>query len=508
MKSNLDTFPTRFKQHLPLVASLVLNPWISLGFAIVLALPLAAFSIHYALSLMIIWTAILSFSLERGTLDRILLPPFSVVIAWEAMGLGVGASLIALQAKGEVDPGTLKMQIVYLLMFPIMYGAFRLGHGPVRKMILPDKNPQFESEVIRPLVTVGWIMFSWRVIQLTVFAATGAEDRGDFSMVAQDQYFGIATYFNLFPRLSTLGFFLLPLVFSRTQVFGKWILAGLMTYYMVLAFAAGARGNVFFPILFIMVGLFFFRVLRSIKIDISAIVVSIAIFPLVIFMDHFRNTEAYKASRTIDLKNRLSAITEAKSRSSEASSTGEEGANTLLLGRALVGVMDATVYEMTPSPIPHAGAENFSGVLYTWVPFFLYRDRPILYDANAILIDYTGGVFTRTGKAITLPADLYRRFGWFAIPFGVAVAFWVYGRFCGWCYRIYFEKNALLGILLLLFTFSFFQARPFSTVLTTWWIFFYEIPKHLVLLYAGYWLLKNTGHVTRVRGALTYLKKG
>jgi hypothetical protein len=122
------------------------------------------------------------------------------------------------------------------------------------------------------------------------------------------------------------------------------------------------------------------------------------------------------------------------------------------------------------------------------------------------LIDYTGGVFTRTGKALTLPADLYRRFGWFGIPFGVAAAFWVYGRFCGWCYRIYFEKNALLGILLILFTFSFFQARPFSTVLTTWWIFFYEIPKHLVLLYAGYWLIQQGSKAKASRGALSYLK--
>jgi len=168
--------------------------------------------------------------------------------------------------------------------------------------------------------------------------------------------------------------------------------------------------------------------------------------------------------------------------------------------------MDATVYEMTPSPIPHAGAENFSAVLYTWVPYFLYRERPILYDANQVLIDYTGGVFTRTGKALTLPADLYRRFGWFGITFGVAAAFWVYGRFCGWCYRIYFEKNALLGILLILFTFSFFQGRPFSTVLTTWWIFFYEIPKHLVLLYGGYWFVKQSVRAKVPRGALSYLK--
>lgn len=506
MKNTSDFFPVRLKQHLPLLSLMVLNPWISLGFAIVLALSLTAFSVHFGLGILIIWTAIYAFYLERRTLDRVLLTPFGVVTAWEAIGLGVGVSMIVFQAKGMTDPGMLKMQIVYLLMFPIMYCAYRLGFGPGRKMIFPDKNPRFEVEVIQPLITVGWIMFFWRLVQLTIFAATGAEDRGDFGMNAREENFGFSTYFNLFPRLSSMGFFLLPLVFSRTQIFGKWILTVGMSYYMILAFATGARGNVFFPLLFIMVGLFLFRVLRIIKIDVTAIVVSVAIFPMVIFMDHFRNTDAYKSTRTMDLKNRLSAITEAKARSSEYASTGEEGANTVILGHALVGVMDATVYEMTPSPIPHAGAENFSAVLYTWVPYFLYRDRPILYDANQVLIDYTGGVFTRTGKALTLSADLYRRFGWIGIPFGVAAAFWVYGRFCGWCYRIYFEKNAFLGILLILFTFSFFQARPFSTSLTTWWIFFYEIPKHLVFLYGGYWLIQQGSKAKVSRGALSYLK--
>jgi hypothetical protein len=305
MKSNFDIFPARFKQHLPLASLLVLNPWISLGFAIVLALSLSPLSIHYGLSVIIIWTAIFSFYLERATLDRVLFIPFCVITVWEAMGLGVGIAMTASQAKGVIDTGMLKMQVVYLIMFPVMYGAYRLGFGPERKIIFPDKSAQFEDDVIRPLITVGWILFLWRVAQLTIFAATGAEDRGDFGMNAQEQNFGIATYFNLFPRFNSLGFFLLPLVFSRTHIFGKWILSGIMLYYMVLAFATGARGNVFFPLMFIMVGLFLFRVLRVIKLDITAIVISMGIFPMVIFMDHFRNTDAYKSTRTMDLKNRL-----------------------------------------------------------------------------------------------------------------------------------------------------------------------------------------------------------
>jgi hypothetical protein len=498
------SFPPRFVHHLPFASRLVLSPGLAFAACALAGLLASVFSIHYGLSFLIFWTALFAFYLDRGLLERVLIPPFGLIIAWEAIALGLGIGLIVYASGHKFEPNLMKMQVAHLLLFPVMCAAYRIGFGKAPRMVFPENIPAFEQQVVRPLFFLGWGFLLWRVLQITVFAATGAEDRGEFSIVATDQYFGLWTYFNLFPRFNSLGFFLLPLVFSRCAGPMRVILLGIVAYYFLLAFATGARGNVFFPILFIGIGAFFFRIVRMIKLDLLGAAVVVATLPLLILMDHFRNTDAYRATRTIDLRDRLAAVSEARVRSGDTKEKSEDKENILILGRALVGVMDSTVYEMTPSVLPHVGRQNFRAVAYTWVPFFLFRDRPILYDANLILIDYTGGYYTRTGKAISLTADLYRRFGWLGVPFGIAAGFALYGFFARHCYRVYFTKDALLGILLILFLFSYFQARPFSTVLTTWWLFFYEAPKHLILLFGLYWLSKRIYGIGEVSGALAF----
>ena len=105
-------------------------------------------------------------------------------------------------------------------------------------------------------------------------------------------------------------------------------------------------------------------------------------------------------------------------------------------------MLDSLVYELTPSGIPHAKFDGFNAIPYTFVPTFIKRDKPILLDSNPLLWRYTG-VIDKPGKAITLPADAYRRFGWFGVPIFVAFFMWVYGVLCGKVYRIYLNKDAL-----------------------------------------------------------------
>ena len=428
-----------------------------------------------------------------------------MLAGWNAIGLGVGASLLAYAANNELDPNLLTMQLTYICVFPLMFGAYRWGFGKLPRVTFPEKNAAFEKKVLEPLVVAGWVLIVWRAVQMTVFAATGADDRGDFSLVAQDQYFGVWTYFSLFPRFNSLGYFLVPLVFARSTSLAKLVLLGILAYCQLLGFSSGARGLVIYPIIYIGVGMHFFRSIQRLKIDIAALVVVLCTMPLLIFMDHFRNTEGYRASRTIDVSARLQTLGEAAERSKATKEdSASDGANLVILGSALIGFSDTIIYAMTPDLVPHAGAENFSGVIYTWVPFFLYKDRPVLYDSNIIMFDYLEGPRTRTGRAISLEADLYRRFSWIGIPFGVFFFYYIYGRFCRFCYHIYFFKDSFLGILMILFLFSFLQARPFSTVLTTWWTFFYEVPKHLIAGYVFYILVKTVRPTGRIPGVLKF----
>jgi hypothetical protein len=180
--------------------------------------------------------------------------------------------------------------------------------------------------------------------------------------------------------------------------------------------------------------------------------------------------------------------------------TGGERSGNMVLGYALLEVSDAVIYELTPDAIPYAGFDNFEAVLHTWAPTFLFRNKPMLVDGNIIMWGYANRI-DRVGREITLFVDSYRRFGWFGIPVFVAFYFWIYGLICGKCYQCYLNKNALFGVLLILFLFSYFQNNPFESVLQTWWGFFYEVPKHLIALYLGYWILSKILKV-RIRGGV------
>ena len=507
MYSNFtDLRPGRFAKHLPLVSALVLNPFaVAFVFAF-MSLAVSIFSIHYGLSMIIMSMPFMSYYLERNLLERILIPPFSCVVIWEALGSGLGVAFIVYGNGGGFDPYLLRVQIVTLLCVPFGWFFYRLGFGVIPRMTFPEIRSRFDLDVVRPLVWVGWFFLLYQVFRTIVLAKTGALDRGDFGLIAMDaKSFGIWSYFNLFPRFNSFAFFLFPLFFQRSSVFGKAIGLGLLGVYFLIALVSGSRGIVFFPVIFIVVGLYFFRSLKNAKLDVWGVVLMIVMLPLVVFIDAYRNTDAYRATSTLDIVGRIRALDDGYEKliSADENITDIEGRNYVTLGSALLGVMDSLVYQLTPAGIPYAGFEGFNAIPYTFVPTFIKRDKPLLLDSNPILWRYTGRI-DRTGKAMSLPADAYRRFGWFGVLPVVALFFWIYGLLCGKCYRIYLSKDALWGILLILFLLSFIQSRPFGTILETWWHFSYNLSKHLVVLYIGYWGLKKILSIRGRGGAIQY----
>jgi hypothetical protein len=314
----------------------------------------------------------------------------------------------------------------------------------------------------------------------------------------------VFTYFILFQRFNNLGFVLLPLVFERARFLGRTILVALLAAYFSIALASGTRGNLLYPIIYCGVGYFFFGRVRKMRLDLIALGLVLLSFPLLSFVHRYRNTEAYQTGRTIDVVTRLKAFKETGKDDGEIDQQTRR-MNIGVVGSALIGVSDALVYEKTPSSIPHAGWDNFSAVIYTWVPVYFKENRPILYDANDIVAAYMD-YESKSGSTISLRADLYRRFGWWGMPVGMAIAWLVYGAACAFAYRTYLFRNALLGLFLLLLTFSFFLFRPFGTVLSTWWIWAYDLPKHLVILLILYVLVVNVTKSRKVGGALALEK--
>jgi len=194
-------------------------------------------------------------------------------------------------------------------------------------------------------------------------------------------------------------------------------------------------------------------------------------------MDHFRNSDLFKGTAASDFKGRFNALQGVESRAAEVTAVTEGNANLRLLSAAMVGVSDAVVYERTPGLIPHAGWERIESVLYTWLPSYFYREKQSLHDHNLILRQYLGE-YEKNSLAITLTADCYRRFGWWAPPLGITIAWFVYGLWHRFVGNRLAQRDPLLGIVLAIGSLTFLQMGAFSTVLGTWWIWMYDIPKN------------------------------
>ena len=113
-----------------------------------------------------------------------------------------------------------------------------------------------------------------------------------------------------------LSFFFLPLVFKYVKSFLRAVIILLICYILLLAFATGSRGTFIFPFVFFGVGTYFFKTrflktFRFIRLDVVAIGSCALILPLLLLMDHFRNTQTFREKRTIDIVGRFSAIGEA-----------------------------------------------------------------------------------------------------------------------------------------------------------------------------------------------------
>jgi hypothetical protein len=174
-------------------------------------------------------------------------------------------------------------------------------------------------------------------------------------------------------------------------------------------------------------------------------------------------------------------------------------------GLALLGVADYEVYPQTPELIPHAGWDGFNAVALVWFPTFFMPDKPNLIDGNYIMSQYLDYEIGRgTAATISLPADLFRRFGWLGVGVGMPLAFVAYGALSYFCYAVFLYRNFVIGTILVLYTASFFSSLPLQTLLTTWWNFAYDLPRHLIVLLGLYVVAGVLSGTKGTQGALHY----
>lgn len=491
---------TRFQIYFPFASKIFGNPLPAIAVLFFAAVPAALLSVHYSMSLVCLAASVYMGSTQRRFIDYILLTPVNVFAFYLFTGPSLGVSLVTYANQGAFNYGFFVHQAVSCVT--ALIAMVCVNHATRRLSIfrLPLNDPQFARDVLRPLILLGWVFFSVAVMQMIVGAVTGAGDRGYFGEEASVQFFGPWSIFAVFPRLTNVGFFLLPLMFFRSSMVSKGIIIGMFAVYFLFAFASGSRGAFIFPLFYISCGIYLFSNFRAVKMDVFALIGFCILAPLFVIVNEFRTSAAFQESRLIDIGQRLSALADRN----ELDHLKREAKGAQVLGGRLITVHDFLVYEKTPGIFPHVGFEGLGDFYWVWVPYFFARNRPIQQDAYFIALQYREIKYNpRSRNRVSFNADLYRRFSWPGIVVGNVLFFSLFGLFYRKVFDILYKRNALLGILLILYTFSYFSRGPTNTVMETWWQWAYEFPKHLVpilaIYYASKWFLRY-----RPRGLFSY----
>ena len=477
-KSGHDKALHRLFLWMPHVASIIDSVVIGFFCALLMSMLLAFFSINLALSPLCLWIVLLAYRIEWQLVDRLVLPPLSLIVLPPAVGLGIGVPLYLWGLNITYSYGLLVMQVTFLVSMPLLFIGYRVARGKVELDWSPQNTAYIFDAHASSLLTFAWFLFAFDLTRIAIGWRTGNLDRGFAGDEALDNGLSMWTLISIFARWGNLWFFLLPLMWRYTAHIGRLIIICGLCFYSLIAFASGSRGLLIYPAIFFISGSFFFidrpriRVERWIPFAIALCMVYIYI------MDVYRNTAGFQNTRLTDISARLSA-TYAISHGLE-----EREDFSLTTGRALIGVADEIVYEMTPSTIPFAGASDIlPAVLWTWVPQRLAPSKPMLWDSNEVVVYYTGSRSDRSYSAISLTADLYRRFGWAGIPIGWFLMGCVFGLAVRGVLYVYKYISIIAGVGLIVFmTGGVSSGNYTSTVLQTWWIWAYDLPKHLVPL--------------------------
>lgn len=424
-----------------------------------------------------LWMCVVGIKVEWALFDRLLVPPIVILILLPSVGLGIGIPMYVDSLEVNVSIPHLTMQLVFLLGTPFLLIGYRIGRGYIKGNWSPKSTENIFERERRPLIAVSWFFALFDILRITVGWVTGNLDRGYAGEISQVQGIGAWTIFSIFGRWNSLWFFFLPFLWRKGSLVVRLILVSALVYYCLISFASGSRGLILYPFIFLIVGVYFFVDKPKFRPERWIIALVLIFVSYIYAADVFRNTSTFQNSRLTNLSERLSASKEivdgAIERKDFASTTG----------RALIGVSDELVYGFTPDPVPFAGGSDIiPAVVWTWVPQILAPNKPYLFDGDEIVISYTNNRQARSFSTISFSADLYRRFGWGFIPLGLLILGVVYGYFIRFVVFVYLNISVIAGVTLFAVIVGGLQTGVLSTVLTTWWIWAYDLPKHLVPL--------------------------
>lgn len=414
-----------------------------------------------------------SLCLERKALDRLLVPPFTIHVFWGALGCGLGVPMLSLLDPPEWKDSYLKIQLVFLACLPVGWACYNLGGW---RKVSAAALPQAEKSGGAGLTVLAWSWFLASCFLQLTRSSLGLDNRGagNPSMQLGWDPFGLTFFLGIFPRLEFLGYFFVPFLWGVSKRTGKIILLLLLGLVLARSLLTGARGLVLYPTCFILLGAYFFRSRDTARFEKTALAIILGSLGVVVAILVYRTSPFYLPGNSGRPK---PALADFRLVSQE---------QIRLSGYSFHGVEDVKVYELFPKKIPLAGWENFRAILFTWVPSYFVRKKPVLLDGDRVAGSVQEPRLEKlSGHGISMAADSYRRFGWWGIFPTVAVAFFLYGCLVRWLLNRP-RPGSLFSWGTLALAVGFFQGQPFGgSLLSTWHLFFYSLLKHLAVLWLG-----------------------
>lgn len=442
--------------------------------------------------------------MERKALDFFLMPPLTSAHVLPALGTGLGLPLLQLAGATEESVFSFPLvQLAYLLAFP--FALFGYWIGGFRKFQGFPEPPIRLTGRCPALLPGAWLWWAGGTVFfiLRIFLGWDGRGAGQPSLKPWPSFpVELGHLLGLFPSLVFPGFFFVPFLWKQSRRPGRALLLLLASLFLGFAGSTGARGDLFYPVLFLFLGAFFFRNRDHTFWEKMFVILLLGAFLFGFLGLVLRAVYLQSDAASTSPFARWSAATAFLRQPDPAILRNE----LIPFCRSLHPWFDERIFHQTPNrrprldldpvyqppDVPHQGWKGWEAVLWTYVPHLLLPHKPTLLDAEMIYREYATAdekVWSEhrreplgRGSILTPQADAYRRFGWWGIPPAVFLVFLVYGALSRWMLSLG-DGTKLWKWGLLAFSLSFFMARPMVTLLQTWWIYFYHIPKQLFVLW-------------------------
>lgn len=447
------------------------------------------------LAMVAFWLLLRTVRLEAPLLERIPFPPLTVLVLGMALRWGLGPLLMALTGSGN-DPFLavwVGHGVASQLLWLAVTAAIVLGAQLQREQIarvaasLPPAPLapvwRLKGPARRRLGWIALILGMYMGLYVLLSVLSGAFDR-DFATYQGwvHTLWRLDTPVAAFSRLRDLWLVLVPLTLVSFRGAGRWLSAALVLAFVLVALLSGSRGLLFYPLLLLLAGLWLLpvspRLLRRLLLLAAALLLLLS--PLLFVV---RDSVRFQGTGALDPVARLGAMGAALQDPEPLL------AKARWIGRDLYACHDPYLFIPAHRATPPAGAAGLGNLLWLWVPRHLRPDRPEIFDGPRLAKALQGvprGTWADVWfPCLSLPADLWRRWGLAGLAGGSLVVALVVNGLAALWYRSLALPGQGFQLLLLLYPSSYLQSFPFGTVQETCWVFLWELPKYLLTL----WLL-------------------